>query len=254
MSAILTASYELQLRLLRAFHEAGVPLMTGTDAPLDLVPPGFTLHEELRLLVAAGLTPFDALVAATRTPAEQLGLAARTGTIAPGKEADLVLLDADPRADIRGTERIAGVWVRGVHWPQPRIRATLDSIATAHRVRDRQLAPVFAAFAAGDAPRALAAYGTAGDTTAALAQLVESMVNGLGYRHLGGGNVDSAIAVFILNTEYFPRAFNTWDSLGEAYLVKGDSARAIEHYEKSLALNPDNTNARDYLERLRRRD
>lgn len=253
MSTILTASFELQLRLVRAFHEAGVPLMTGTDAPLDLVPPGFTLHEELRLFVAAGLTPYDALVAATRTPAERLGLAARTGTIAPGKEADLVLLDADPRADIRATERIAGVWVRGVHWPQQRLRGTLDSIATAHRVRDRQLAPLLDAFEAGDARRVLAGYRATGDTTAGLAQLVESMVNRLGYQHLGRGNVDSALAVFLLNTAHFPAAFNTWDSLGEAYLVKGDSARAIENYEKSLALNPDNANAREYLERLKRR-
>ena len=254
MSTILTASYELQLRLLRAFHEAGVPLMTGTDAPLDLVPPGFTLHEELRLFVAAGLTPYDALVAATRTPAERLGLAARTGTIAPGKEADLVLLDADPLADIRATERIGGVWVRGVHWSQQRIRATLDSVATAHRVQDRQLAPALEAFEAGDARRALAGYKATSDTTAALAQLVESMVNRLGYQHLGRGDVDSALAAFILNTEYFPEAFNTWDSLGEAYLVKGDSARSIENYEKSLALNPDNANAREYLARLRRQD
>jgi tetratricopeptide (TPR) repeat protein len=228
--------------------------MTGTDAPLDLVPPGFTLHEELRLFVAAGLRPYDALVAATRTPAERLGLAAQTGTIAPGKAADLVLLDADPLADIRATERIAGVWVRGVHWSRQRIRATLDSVATVHRVRDRQLAPVLEAFDRGDARRALAAYAATGDTTTALAQLVESVVNRLGYRHLGAGQVDSAIAVFILNTESFPRAFNTWDSLGEAYLAKGDSARAIENYERSLALNSDNTNARDYLERLRRRD
>ena len=253
MSTILDASYALQLRLVRAFHEAGVPLMTGTDAPLDLVPPGFTLHEELRLFVAAGLTPYDALAAATRIPAQQLGLAGRTGTIAPGKEADLVLLDADPRADIRATERIAGVWVRGVHWPQQRIRATLDSIAMAHRVRDRQWAPVLGAFEAGDARRALAAYAATDDTTTALAELVESMVNGLGYQHLGRGDVDSAVAVFILNTEHFPGAFNTWDSLGEAWLAKGDSARAIANYEKSLALNPDNANAREYLERLRRR-
>jgi imidazolonepropionase-like amidohydrolase len=253
MSTILTASYELQLRLLRAFHDAGVPLMTGTDAPLDLVLPGFTLHEELRLFVAAGLTPYDALVAATRAPAERLGLAARTGTIAQGKDADVVMLDADPRADIRATERIAGVWVRGAHWPRQRIRATLDSIATAHRARDRQLAPVLGAFEVGDARHVLAAYAATGDTTAALAQLVESMVNRLGYRHLGRGDVDSALAVFVLNTEHFPSAFNTWDSLGEAWLVKGDSARAIENYEKSLALNPDNTNAREYLERLRRR-
>jgi tetratricopeptide (TPR) repeat protein len=254
MSAILGASYELQRRLVRAFHDAGVPLMTGTDAPLDLVPPGFTLHEELRLFVAAGLTPYEALVAATRTPAEQLGLAAHAGTIAPDKAADLVLLDADPLADIRSTERIAAVWVRGVHWPQQRIRTTLDSIAAAHRVRDRRLAPVLDAFEGEDARRALTAYAATGDTTAALAQVVESMVNRLGYRLLGRGSVDSALAVFILNTEYFPEAFNTWDSLGEAYLAKGDSARAIENYEKSLALNPDNTNARDFLGRLRRRD
>jgi tetratricopeptide (TPR) repeat protein len=113
---------------------------------------------------------------------------------------------------------------------------------------------VLEAFDRGDAGRTLTTYAATGDTTTALAQLVESMVNRLGYQHLGAGQVDSAIAVFILNTEAFPRAFNTWDSLGEAYLARGDSARAIENYERSLALNSDNTNARDYLERLRRRD
>jgi tetratricopeptide (TPR) repeat protein len=253
MSAILTASYQLQVRLLRAFHQAGVPLMTGTDAPLDLVPPGFALHEELRLFVAAGLTPYDALVAATRTPAEQLGLGARAGTIAPGKAADLVLLDTNPLTDIRATEAIAGVWVRGRYWPRQRLRATLDSIAAAHRVRDRHLAPVLEAIGGANARRVLERHTASGDTTTALAQMVESAVNGLGYQLLRRGEVDSALAVFILNTEHFPRAFNTWDSLGEAYLAKGDSARAIENYERSLELNPGNTNARDYLAHLRGR-
>lgn len=146
------------------------------------------------------------------------------------------------------------MWLRGSYWPRARLlQGTLDSIAEAHRVRDRQLNPVLEAFAVADAGQALEPYAASGDTTAALAQVVESIVNGLGYQLLRRGQVDSALAAFILNTESFPRASNTWDSLGEAYLVKGDTVRAVRNYEKSLELNPGNDNARAYLARLKGR-
>jgi len=91
---------------------AGVPIMAGTDTPLGLLTPGFSLHEELRMLVEAGLSPREALVAATRTPAEFMGIEAELGTIEVGKLADLVLLDADPLADIGNARRIRAV-IRG---------------------------------------------------------------------------------------------------------------------------------------------
>jgi len=90
-------------------HQAGVPIMAGTDAPLGFLTPGLSLHKELELLVAAGLDPLDALRAATLTPAEFFGIDDDVGTIAPGKRANLVLLRADPLADIRHTRSIDAV-------------------------------------------------------------------------------------------------------------------------------------------------
>jgi imidazolonepropionase-like amidohydrolase len=113
--------------------------MAGSDAPEWFLTYGWTLHRELRKLVAAGLTPHQALEAATRHPAELLTLlrgrplAERdVGTIAVGQRADLVLLDASPLADIANTERIAGVLRGGAHarWlDAAALRATLDRIA-----------------------------------------------------------------------------------------------------------------------------
>ena len=62
---------------------------------------------------------------------------------------------------------------------------------------------------------------------------------------------DEALKVFKLNTELFPDAFNTWDSLAEVYMVKGEKAEAEKYYKKSLELNPDNTNAKKRLENLK---
>ncbi|WP_245721760.1 amidohydrolase family protein [Nocardia crassostreae] len=106
------------LATVRALHEAGVPVLAGTDANaqpgvLFQPPHGAAIHRELELLVAAGLTPAEALRAATLLPAEHFGLPDR-GLIEPGLRADLVLLDGDPLTDIRATRRITRVWCEGV--------------------------------------------------------------------------------------------------------------------------------------------
>ncbi len=87
-------------------YRAGVELMAGTDTPVQFCPPGGAMHQELELLVAAGLPPAAALLAATRNNARAIGQADQLGTIEPGKLADLVILDADPLLDIRNTRRI----------------------------------------------------------------------------------------------------------------------------------------------------
>ena len=81
--------------------------------PLAFVYPGFSLHEELELLVRSGLTPLEALRTATYNPADYLGALDSLGTVSPGKVADLVLLDADPLLDIRNTRRISAVIANG---------------------------------------------------------------------------------------------------------------------------------------------
>jgi hypothetical protein len=100
------------LELIGAMHRRGVKLLAGTDLGYAYVIPGFSVHDELSLLVQAGLSPMAALQTATRNVGEYLGDRA-VETIAVGSRADLVLLDADPLADIRNIGRIAAVVLRG---------------------------------------------------------------------------------------------------------------------------------------------
>ena len=96
----------------KALKAAGVRILAGTDCSNPGTAHGASLHRELTLLVAAGLTPTEALTAATATTADVFHLADR-GRIAPGLRADLVLIDGDPTADIAVTRKIAGVWKQG---------------------------------------------------------------------------------------------------------------------------------------------
>jgi hypothetical protein len=100
-------------RLVRAIVDSGGSVMAGSDAPGGLMGYGWTLHRELEMLVAAGLTPWQALAAATVVPARFLGAESQFGSIAVGRRADLVVLDADPLGDIRNSTRIAAVMIGG---------------------------------------------------------------------------------------------------------------------------------------------
>src|SRR5215472_427452 len=130
--------FELHRGLFRAdkqmvgmMFRAGVPLLAGTDAMNPYCMPGFSLHDELVLLVESGLTPLAALQAATLRPAEFLGRSEKLGGIAPGKRADLVLLSADPLADIHNTTQIQAVWLRGKYLDRTALDQLLD--AAKHR-------------------------------------------------------------------------------------------------------------------------
>lgn len=103
-------------------HAAGVRLAVGTDAGMTAVFHGLAVHRELQLLVRAGLTPSEALTAATAVAAEKVGATARLGTIEVGKEADLLLLHADPLTDIRNTRSIDLVVKRGVRYNPDSLR------------------------------------------------------------------------------------------------------------------------------------
>ena len=93
-------------------NSLGVSILAGTDLAAGFVYPGFSLHDELVMLVDAGLTPLEALQAGTSNPAE-LFPALKAGAIGPGKRADLLLLDANPLEDIRNTKKIRAVILRG---------------------------------------------------------------------------------------------------------------------------------------------
>jgi imidazolonepropionase-like amidohydrolase len=100
------------LENVRLLHGAGVPLLAGTDAGNPGTAHGASMHGELALLVRAGLSPAQALAAATAGPAQAFGLADR-GRIVPGMRADLLLVEGDPLADIDATRAIVAVWKNG---------------------------------------------------------------------------------------------------------------------------------------------
>ncbi|MGH7525313.1 MAG: amidohydrolase family protein [Gemmatimonadales bacterium] len=119
----------LRRKLIKALHAAGAGLLLGSDAPQVYNVPGFSTHRELESLVAAGLTPYQALETGTRNVAVFFETLGETGTVEVGKRADLILLDADPLADVRNTTRRAGVMLRGRWLPKAEIDERLAVIA-----------------------------------------------------------------------------------------------------------------------------
>jgi len=100
---------DVLVKLVGGLHRAGVPILAGTDVGV----PGHTLHRELELYVKAGLTPLEAIQAATITPARVMKLDNEVGTIEPGKRADLIILDADPLANISNIRKVRFVMTQG---------------------------------------------------------------------------------------------------------------------------------------------
>jgi imidazolonepropionase-like amidohydrolase len=103
----------LRRRLIKALHDAGVPFALGSDAPQFWNVPGFSTHRELKSIVDAGLTPYQALRTGTANVGVYFKTESTTGTIAAGKRADLLLLDANPLQNIDNSWRVAGVMVNG---------------------------------------------------------------------------------------------------------------------------------------------
>jgi imidazolonepropionase-like amidohydrolase len=117
----------LRRSLIKQLHAAGVPFLLGSDAPQMWNVPGFSIHRELQVMVAAGLTPYEALRSGTANVAAHFGTAATAGTVAKGKRADLVLVDANPLDDIANSAKIAGVMLNGRWMSKADIDKRLES-------------------------------------------------------------------------------------------------------------------------------
>jgi imidazolonepropionase-like amidohydrolase len=99
---------------LKLLHDAGIKVGFGTDSgAMPTRIPGYAEHRELELMVAAGLTPIEAIHSATQVNAQLLQIAGQTGTIAVGKQADLILLAANPVDNIQNTRKIVRIWHNG---------------------------------------------------------------------------------------------------------------------------------------------
>ena len=121
---------ELRRKIFRALKAADAPIALGTDSPQMFSVPGFSTHRELKLMVEEiGYTPYEALESGTRKVAEYFGTTKETGTVSPGKRADLILLNANPLTNIANTENRAGVMVNGRWLAESDIQKRLAEIA-----------------------------------------------------------------------------------------------------------------------------
>ncbi len=128
------AFWKFQRPLTKAFAEKGGKLLAGSDAMMIGIFPGFALQRELREMVDAGLTPFQVLRSATANPFEYLGESERAGTVAVGKQSDLLLVEGNPLEDVSAASRIAGLLVRGrwiggdeIHQKMERLKASFPA-------------------------------------------------------------------------------------------------------------------------------
>ncbi len=125
------AMYEFQHPMIRTFNQAGIPMLTGTDTPLPVLVPGFSLHNEIEALRNAGLSRYEALAAATRNAGrfvqQHVDPTASFGTITTGARADLVLVEEDPLADLDRLRHPTGVMVRGRWFSRDALDRMLES-------------------------------------------------------------------------------------------------------------------------------
>lgn len=243
--------YDLLVHSLGEMRRNGVPIVAGTDAgPIVFgIVPGSCLHDELRLLVECGYSPYEALAAATRDASK---VAARMtgrdefGTIEEGKRADLLLLEGNPLDDIAATRGISGVMIAGRWLP----RAELDRLL---EVRSQQGLKLLREVAGrtGNADSVIAEYRRlCRENDSNQYFLADYTLNNVAYEFLNRGRVDDAIRIFTLNSLEYPCSANVYDSLAEACLKKGDKASAIENYRKALTMDPSFESSRKALKEL----
>ena len=118
------AGLEMAKKNLKTMSDAGVKIAFGTDSGIPTRFPGYFEHRELQLMVEAGLTPMQAIVAATGTNAEILGGGKQFGTLQAGRQADFLVLDANPLDDIHNTEKLSAVWQAGKIVPSISVKRT----------------------------------------------------------------------------------------------------------------------------------
>ncbi len=242
----------LQHYLLRVFREEGVRIAAGTDASIqdDLnVMPGWSLHEELAILLDAHFSPYEALRTATVDAAAFLGESGE-GVVRAGARADLLLLDADPLSDIEAAEEPKVVIREGRWITREQMNADLLAIETSYAALEAQMVQLDSALESDDPVEWLDALGEVENPVPELSRYMEAEINRYGYRLMGEGRTEDAIDVFALNVEQFPQSANTYDSLAEAWLEKGDRERAIGLYREALRVDPDFQNARRMLDEI----
>jgi tetratricopeptide (TPR) repeat protein len=246
--AISRKLFSKDLELVGAMERAGVDILAGTDTLNPYCLPGFSLHDELGLLVQAGLTPQQALQAATLNPARFMGRENDLGTVAAGKIADLVLLDANPIENIGNTRKISAVVFGGKFFP----RTSLDEMLTKIEALASRLSigdVLLKTIQEQNVDAAIKQYHHLKAAKPTTYDFGESALDDLAERLEEMKKSKAALRILELNAGENPSPY-TYDSLGEACTEAGDKECAIKSFKKALELSPDDTNATERLKKL----
>jgi imidazolonepropionase-like amidohydrolase len=240
-------------KLLRAFRDAGVPILVGTDTETFGFP-GQSAYLEMLQLREAGLTPYEVLEAATRSAGEfvtrVVDRAEHFGMLAPGMRADIVLLRANPLADITSASKVAGTMSRGRWYPADRLKQMRDSVAE-RTTPQRQFVERFDSLItqAKDASAALAAlreFRAQYPTAVPIAELVW-----IGYgRLLYAQDKISSTEIRRIASEVYPRSSSAQNQIGRAFLFRFDTTEALKYFRKAQNLSPHDLVVRDMIAKL----
>ena len=241
--------FSKELEIVGAMQRAGVQILAGTDTLNPFCLPGFSLHDELGLLVQSGLTPMQALQAATLNPARFLGREKDFGTVAKDKIADLVLLDANPLDDIGNTRTISAVVFNGKLLSRASLDgmlAKIEVLASRKPVGDVLLQTI----REQSVEAAIKQYHDLKTTQPNMYDFGEGALGDIAERLEGMKRFKEARRIFELNVEANPSPY-TYDSLGEACVSAGDKHCAVKNFRKALELSPHDTNAIEGLRKLK---
>lgn len=235
--ALMQQLYQNDFQILTILIESKAQIIAGTDYPNPWAFPGFSMHDELEIYVQAGMTPLQALQTATLNPAKVMNND-RIGSVEKGRLASLVLLNSNPLDDINAIREIESVVLRGKVFD----RSALDEILQEAKNR-AELPSLMEWFqTVQDVPQALLALENKLDSMSTKYHLsgLEFLINYVGYNLLGENDLDQAMEIFALNTRMHPHSQNVWDSYAEIFLMQGDTANAIQYYQKALDIYPCN--------------
>jgi tetratricopeptide (TPR) repeat protein len=216
--------------------------------------PGKAAQRELTELVKTGLSNFDALSIGTRNAGEfvrrYIDEDARFGQIEIGYRADLLLLAENPLDDVRNASRVEAVAVNGRWFENTELDHQREILAARFQALNDVNEQVDAALEGDQAGFAIHDILTVHSDDAETVATIERRINSAGYAAASAEQFDRARTILELGTQLFPDSANTWDSLAEITLYRGDRKKAIDYYEKALEVDPTFSNAAEQLKIL----
>jgi len=243
-------TYQFHLRLVKDMSEAGVKFLAGSDYPNPYTFPGFAIHDEMYLLVEGGMPELEALKAATYNPAVFMGKEKQFGSVEEGKMASLVLLNKNPLETIEHTQSIEAVILRGEVLDRQRLDGMLEKAKT-------NASKISVAQWLKEKLRTGESIQTALDSLDIWLSAQPddywypaTEINRFGYDQQNEGETATALAIFKKNVEWHPESYLAHHNYAKALMESEQYTSARDHLSRSLALNPDNQEAKVMLDSL----